>query len=213
MKEPKDSSLNANDIKCQCNAMETTREYPTFQDFLQSNLTATHERPHLNNFHTLHAPREPREQRYQSSTIPYGPAYKWWAHPSFISLPHYYNRSPTLAHTTYLTPLTPDDISQMQHSILDHLPLTGLLPTLVHHQMTMYFNKLYAHLTTNITLTKDVDDTIQIQRKYIHDSHILRLHKTITDQLPPPPPNNNKPITLKQHLFQTWTALLRSLVK
>ena len=55
VKEPKDSSLNANDIKCQCNAMETTREYPTFQDFLQSNLTATHERPHLNNStHFMH---------------------------------------------------------------------------------------------------------------------------------------------------------------
>jgi len=194
-------------------ANKQSRKYPTFQDFLRSNLTATHERPPLNNFHTLRAPREAREQRYQSSTIPYGPPYKWWAHPSFISLPHYYNRSPTLAHTTYLTPLTPDDITQMQHTILDHLPLTGLLPTLVHQQMTMYFNKLYAHLTTNITLTKDVDDTIQIQRKYIHDNHVLRLHKIITDRLPPPPANNNKPITLKQHLFQTWTALLKSLVK
>ena len=189
------------------------RKYPTFQVFLRSNLTATHERPQLNNFNTLRAPREEREPRYHSRTIPYGPEYEWWAHPSFITLPHFYNRKPTLAHKTYLTPLTPDDISQMQHSIVDHLPLTGLLPTLVHQQITMYFNKLYTHLTTNITLANDVDDILQIKRKYIHDNTVLRLHKAITDKLPPPPENDKKPITLKQHLFQTWTALLRSLVQ
>ena len=51
------------------------RKYPTFQVFLRSNLTATHERPQLNNFNTLRAPREEREPRYHSRTIPYGPEY------------------------------------------------------------------------------------------------------------------------------------------
>ena len=193
-------------------AHNDARKYPPFQDFLRSNTAATHERPPQNNFDTLRAPREPRESRYFSTTIPYGPNYKWWNHPSFINLPDVHNRSPTLAHQTYLTPLTPDDISQMQHSIIDHLPLTGLLPTLVHQQITMYFNKLYTHLTANVTLTNTEDDILQIKTKYMHDKYVLRLQTLITNDLPPPRENTNKSVTLKQLLFQTWTALLRTLV-
>ena len=53
------------------------RKHAPFQDFLRSNLTATHERPELNHFDSLRAPRKPRKQRYLSRTIPYGPDYKW----------------------------------------------------------------------------------------------------------------------------------------
>lgn len=76
-----------------------------------------------------------------------------------------------LAHKTYLTPLTPDDISQMKLSIVGHLPLSGPLPTLlVHQEMTMYFNKLYTYITTNVSSANDVDDILQIKRKYKHDN-------------------------------------------
>lgn len=184
----------------------STASYTPFHLILRSLLILAHSRPTTHPFHALTPPRRPRPA-YKDPPI--RDSYDWENHPSFQTLSTAARQSPTLAHAAGLIPLTPSDLSFHSHSIIDHLPLTGLLPTAIHRSVFQYFASLTHSFDTKHKRPSTQSLLPYLQQAYCRSPHILSYLASIHDSISHSQPRVSFLPILQSH----WKAFLAALHK